>query len=241
MSRTIFKPAKLKRIAALITLISISLLVGCGKSEPPPANNQPSGPSVGPPPPPPSICVPVGQPIGFIASNAYFYQPGQYAGAVAAGQIPPNNPSYLSVPQQFAGQSFGQVSTQPAQNSYQNPYQNPYPGASYMGRNMKGDMIQLSISQPQVAQPPGNPYPYYYPTPSSSSTANITGTVFTTVNPFQFQPGPFPVPGQQPQQQAQICVSGVGFALNIRNGTQLYLGNVYLYTNNSPHGMVLEF
>ncbi|MBI4925878.1 MAG: hypothetical protein HY843_08145 [Bdellovibrio sp.] len=226
---------KLKKLAALIAMISVSLLLGCGKTEPPPDGGGGGGAPPAPPPPP-SVCVPLGQPISFTATNVYFIQPW-YAGTIAMGQIPPNNSSFLPIPIEFSGKTYGQVSVTPGQQTSSGYW------GSFQGRNTKGDMIQISVISGQGT--PQGQYPYspsYYPQ-QQQGTVSLTGTIYTMANAFNTQQYPYPLPGQpqQPVQPQVTCVSSVAAYFSIRNGNQLYIGNVYLYTNNSPHGIVLEF
>ncbi len=244
--------ARLKRIATAIVILSIAaLLAGCGKSEP--VENRGGTPGGQPAPYSGGGCVPLGQPISFTANNMYFYQPGS-SGEIAVGQIPQNNQSFLPIPAKFAGRNIGQIYVDPNVHAVQNPYGSQGgPGMTYEGYSPKG-YVRMTITPTSGS-------------PTQAGTANAAGEIQTYIQtysspytggyggyqqPYNPYSSPYGSPyggspyGGSPygapapvQPQDQVC--GLAIVLNIREGNRLYLGNIYLYTNNSGNGKVIEF
>ena len=244
-----------KLILAAIVVTSLAIFTGCGKTEPPPGPPPGVGGGVPVPGPIPGIgCISPNGPIGFTATNIHYVPWAE----IVAGQIPPNGGSALFT--RFAGQSQGQVSVQPGvAYPAQNPYAyNPYGGNSLQGMGYTGS-ISINVT-PQNSTPNyNNSLGGYY----GSDLANATGVITPNpsyvnpsyMNPSQGYPQGYPsypsypgyqsYPGYLPMQPTQPvtpqgCVTGVAIALNISGGT-LFSGNVYLYLNNTGHGIVLEF
>ncbi len=224
--------ARLKRIAtALAMLGSIPLLTGCGGSNPTntPVGGIGSGLGVG-------GCLSVATPLGFAVANGQLLNnkvlagliPPTYGGGQAYGTVTLNG-SAPTLGQGYQGSgSDGSISLTIQPGSQPGVPNGGYTGGSYGGGALPNGPFsgsgQLTISQ--IAQ-------------QDIAYKIQTGQIpLSGVNPTQ--PGAFPQPTTP--GATGVCVSGIAVSLNIPLYQQrLYLGEVFLYLNNTQHGYVLYF
>lgn len=225
--------ARLKRIAtALAMLGSIPLLTGCGGSDPKtntPVGGIGNGLGVG-------GCLSVATPIGFAVANGQLLN-----NKVLAGLIPPTY---------GGGQAYGTVTLNGSA---------PALGSAYQGSSSDGT-ISLTIQPGSQMGAPTGGYTGGFFGGGALPNGPFTGSGLLTINAIvqqdiasKVQTGQIPIsgvtptqPGAFPQPTAPgatgICVSGIAVSLNVPLYQQrLYLGEVFLYLNNTQHGYVLYF
>lgn len=260
------KQVHIKKIAVVVAIASTLILAGCGKSEPPP-NSQPpvigGGGFVGGPN---GVCLPLsnGASIGFSGSNVGFIQSSYGQGMLVAGAIPPSTSAPFSY---YAGQTHGSVGLQPGGYPQYSGVGMSYYGTAVSDQGIPEASLNVSVTPLQA--PPinsgctggycGSSYYNGSSVPIPLGTANISGVLqilnlnsgyntgyntgysggynggYLPYNPYQ--PTPQPIAPPQPSG----CVSGIAFALNFVGGNYIYMGNAYLYLNNTNHGIWFKF
>jgi len=192
-------------------------------------------------------CVPITSQIPFMAQGAQtqLWGSGQLA-KVVAGTIPQATAGTLGIltqPGTYGSVAIGSISAS---------------GGNYLLSRPEATM-QLAVNSPYNSNSGGYT--------QSSSTSTLTGFLqltslgiqnivykiqsgavqipgVTVTNPYQntgygYPNTGYPSTGYSTVNPAQICVSNLAFSLNASGGA-LGNGNLYLYLNNTSHGVVID-
>jgi hypothetical protein len=107
-----------------------------------------------------------------------------------------------------------------------------------------GGTLSLSPTEQQLIVSAVSQNPALFGVTSTATTVGTTYPYGTTYPTGTYPYGTSPYGTSYPYgiQAAQICVTGMAFSLNVTNAdniqfpNRLYMGDVYLYLNNTPHG-----
>ena len=223
-----------KRLASVLAALSIITLTGCGQSEPEPAPvssvaNGLGGPGLG-------GCIPITENIPFTITNGNYIPRKIYAGAIMNGPAE----GTVTIGGAFAG---GPLHTQ---------------AGSEADINMAITAMSGSVGYPTDYT--SGAYPLYPTRINGSGVMRISPTMQQTIN-MLVQTGQIPLYGTyntmpynpyqpsvpynptmpQTTQTGAVCVSSFGMYMNITTNNELYIGDVYLYFNNTQHGFKLMF
>jgi hypothetical protein len=230
------------RQAARLWVAALPLaLAACGAAEPTQTNTRVGGTSGSVGSLPTASCVPMTQQIPFTASNAYVASRKIYAGTI---------PSTGSVGTVMVGGAVGG-------------------GGTYQGVGLDNSVISMNLTPTSGQTTTGSAYTGYTDWLAYQSYATATGflqigTMLQQQAALLVQLGQIPItgltsgaigytstwttpsatmPGQTVSiNPSQLCVSNLAFTLNIHPYyNTLYIGDVYVYLNNTQHGFTIEF
>jgi len=231
------------RHAARLAIAALPLaLAACGAAEPTQPTNKVGGTTGSVGTVPTASCVPITQQIPFTATNAYVASRKLYAGAI---------PGYGSVGTVLVG---GTVAS----------------GGVYQGIGLDNSVLSLNLTSTSGQSTTTSSYGYgaydwlAYQSYATASGFLQIGTTLQQQAALLVQLGQIPITGltsgaigytsswttpsaTMPTQTvsinpSQLCVSNLAISVNIHpTYNTLYIGDVYVYLNNTQHGFTVDF